>query len=168
MATFMSVGFKGVPGVQPVKPFSPKPPGKIRIRMRQDEFATAFVRTADGLKKFIIQDDGETWSLGFEMAENRRIANPEEPTRLPGTHFLAVVRIGQTYRSPRRWEEAAGLKFDEVWLFGDYNHVPGDKELYKVLVSAARFTQAIIYWMPLPRPGKGRQPHSQTPFPTPR
>ena len=39
-----TVGFRGVAGIQPLKPIvlMPEQKGKVRVRMRHDEFATAF------------------------------------------------------------------------------------------------------------------------------
>ena len=139
-------------GNAPVKPFSPPLEGKVRIRMRAKEIPTVFVKDASGIRRFCILDNGETWSLGPQLGENRRV---EERTWQPSTAktsaFLAVMRIGNLYRSPRTLAEAVGWKVDEVWFFGDANHVAADKKICDALTAAACASRAPIYWMPLPR-----------------
>jgi hypothetical protein len=84
----ITIGFRGVVGVKPIKPLKPLPQGKIRIRMRSDEFATAYVRDASGIKQFALQDNGETWSLAFPMAENRRFGFSSDHKQAGGLNHV--------------------------------------------------------------------------------
>lgn len=59
-------------GVQEEKPLRGFPDGKIRIRMRNDDFAWAFVKTNNGIRKFVILDSGEFWEPIYEQGSNQR------------------------------------------------------------------------------------------------
>jgi len=45
----------------------------VRIRIRPKEFTQAFVKTADGIKRYIVMDNGDTWTLGKCLGENRTL-----------------------------------------------------------------------------------------------
>jgi hypothetical protein len=71
------LGIPVVFGIQTPKPIINLPPDtkRVKIRMRNDCTATAFVRTADGVRKFLIgpanrdfKSDG--WELILEQGRN--------------------------------------------------------------------------------------------------
>ena len=59
-------------GVQPVRPIVGAPDGKQRIRLRPKSVATLFVKTADGIRQFYLEHDGENWRPGIERGRNFR------------------------------------------------------------------------------------------------
>jgi len=65
-------------------------------------------------------------------------------------HFVAVVRVGKLFFSPRHFGDVAGWVIDEAWFFGDANRVPSDKVIYNAVAVRARSMNAPIYHMPLP------------------
>lgn len=68
------VGQKFVVGwCRDFKPIVNVPPGRHRLQLRNDSLATLFVRTTDGIRKFHLRDDGETW-FAIEQAANLRVA----------------------------------------------------------------------------------------------
>lgn len=65
-----TIGRPLVYGVKEPMPLSGFPPGRVRIRMRQNRFAVAYVRTSDGVRGFAIEVFGETWQPGPELGHN--------------------------------------------------------------------------------------------------
>lgn len=64
-------GNKGmVYGVCEPKPLKGFPEGKARIRMRNTDFVMVYVRTFDGIRQFVVRDDGENWIPGYEQGAN--------------------------------------------------------------------------------------------------
>ena len=67
------IGMTGaVWGVQKPKPLANFPKGKIRLRVRNTDFARAFVKTETGIRQFIVKDTGETWEPMLEQGRNER------------------------------------------------------------------------------------------------
>ena len=58
-------------GVVPAKPIRTNLPGRIRVRLRNDEFGAAFVRYQRWTRHFIVIDCGDHWELGLEQGNNR-------------------------------------------------------------------------------------------------
>ena len=58
-------------GIHAAKPPSGFPEGKLRFRMRGDDFVKARVLTSDGIKEFAVLDDGKNWIPGCQLAENK-------------------------------------------------------------------------------------------------
>jgi predicted RNA-binding protein with PIN domain len=61
-------------GFNDPKPLKDFPAGRVKLRMRNDDFLTAFVKTSDGIRQFIVKDAGDFWVPAFEVAANKRIA----------------------------------------------------------------------------------------------
>jgi len=59
-------------GVQNPKPLAGFPQGRIRLRIRNTDFARAFVRTPSGIRHFIVKDTGEKWEPMLEQGRNER------------------------------------------------------------------------------------------------
>lgn len=58
-------------GVVPPKPFRTGVPGRIRVRMRNNEFAEAFVRHQGSTRRFIVFDAGDHWVLPADYEQGR-------------------------------------------------------------------------------------------------
>jgi hypothetical protein len=70
------VGRSGlIRGVQDLtgKPFTGFPKGRMRIRMRPNKFATAYVKTETGLRAFYIKEENGIISPYMETAANQAI-----------------------------------------------------------------------------------------------
>lgn len=67
-------------GVRPELPVRGFPPGRIRIRQRNTEFPRAFVKTANGIRHFIIAELDGHWVPYAEQGANH---SPN-----PGVHIL--------------------------------------------------------------------------------
>ena len=57
-------------GVRPELPVRGFPPGRIRIRQRNTEFPRAFVKTANGIRHFIIAELDGHWVPYAEQGAN--------------------------------------------------------------------------------------------------
>ena len=57
-------------GVRPELPVRGFPPGRIRIRQRNTEFPRAFVKTANGIRHFIIAELDGHWVPYIEQGAN--------------------------------------------------------------------------------------------------
>lgn len=62
-------------GVRPALPLYGFPPGRVRIRQRNTDFAKAFVKTADGIRCFIIAEHEGYWIPYAEQGANHK-SNP--------------------------------------------------------------------------------------------
>lgn len=64
-------GIKAVEGVPAsIKPIIGCPPGRRRLKFRNDSVARLFVRDEHGIREFWLRDNGDTWSIGAERARN--------------------------------------------------------------------------------------------------
>lgn len=70
------IGKSIVFGVPESKPLSGFPTGKVRLKLRNDDFAKAYVRTASGIRVFHLEDSGEHWIPALEQGRNERINEP--------------------------------------------------------------------------------------------
>ena len=57
-------------GIMHIKPLHGFPNGRIRLRLRPNDFASVWVRTPDGIREFYIEDIGEKWIPAFEKGRN--------------------------------------------------------------------------------------------------
>lgn len=57
-------------GVAPEKPIRTCLPGRIRVRLRNTDFAQAFVRHNGSTRHFILFEVGDHWELGLEQGGN--------------------------------------------------------------------------------------------------
>ena len=60
-------------GIREPKPFRNFPPGRIRLRMRNDAYARAFVRSEHGIRHFLIVDTGEHFEPRYEFEQGRNV-----------------------------------------------------------------------------------------------
>lgn len=74
MATMAKVGAtKVVVGVpMDIKPIIGAPDGQQRIRLRNTSVGKVFIKTADGIRCFILADCGSHWAPIWEQARNAR------------------------------------------------------------------------------------------------
>lgn len=59
-------------GIHAALPLVGFPAGKIRVRMRADDFVRAFVRDDVGVREFTIEEIDGTWQPSVEMRINFR------------------------------------------------------------------------------------------------
>jgi hypothetical protein len=57
-------------GIETPKLLKGFPEGRVRLRLRHHSIGKAFVRTADGLRVFLIKNDGDWWVPGSEIGRN--------------------------------------------------------------------------------------------------
>jgi hypothetical protein len=64
-------------GVHKPKPLRGFPPGKVRLRLRNTEFARGFVRDENGIRHFILQESEGFWEPmpGCEQGRNFRLSH---------------------------------------------------------------------------------------------
>lgn len=65
------VGMKVVFGVREPKPIFGAPEGNQRLRMRNDSFASLFVRTATGIRHYKLEDFGDRWFCNPKLEQGR-------------------------------------------------------------------------------------------------
>ena len=71
------IGNKGaIWGVQQPKPLKNFPEGRVKLKIRNTEFVTAFIKTDTGIRKFIVRDTGKSWEPLFEQGRNERSQSP--------------------------------------------------------------------------------------------
>lgn len=66
----IQIGETFVFGVQEPKEIHGLPAGKVRLRMRSDSLATAFVRTPTNIRGYVLRDKGDHWEAAFELSRN--------------------------------------------------------------------------------------------------
>lgn len=59
-------------GSTELKPLKGFPDGRIRIRIRNNEFVRVFVKTENEIQQFEVEDCGDYWTPYCETASNRR------------------------------------------------------------------------------------------------
>ena len=73
MAGAKICGVNAVYGIAKPKPLKGLPEGRARVRMRPSAFAEVFVKTASGIRRFIIVDEGDCWVAKYELGSNRTV-----------------------------------------------------------------------------------------------
>lgn len=63
-------------GVKPPLPLKGFPSGRVKLRLRNTDFAQGFVKTADGIRRFYIAEVGGFWTPKFEQGANHREVIP--------------------------------------------------------------------------------------------
>jgi len=66
-------------GVKNPLPLSGFPKGKIKIKMRNDDFACAYVKNETGIYKYAIEEKNGYWMPSFSPACNFRTTTPNKP-----------------------------------------------------------------------------------------
>jgi predicted DNA-binding antitoxin AbrB/MazE fold protein len=59
-------------GVKKPLPTKGFPEGKIRFKLRVEEFALAYVKTPNGIREFFVKQSGGYWIPGPEIGANHR------------------------------------------------------------------------------------------------
>jgi hypothetical protein len=67
-------GINVVYGIREPKLIVGAPEGRQRLRMRNNSPAKLFVRTADGIRQFVLQDLGDRWFCYCEQGRNLKFA----------------------------------------------------------------------------------------------
>lgn len=79
----------GVPST--IKPLRNVPAGKARFRFRNDAFAEIFFKTAGGVRRFILEEEGsDFWTARIEISSNRS-AETAHLTPRKAVTYTAVV-----------------------------------------------------------------------------
>jgi hypothetical protein len=73
MANIVNGASKCVWGVQDPKPIVGAPPGRQRLRLRNKDVARLFAKTQDGIRHFILVQDGENWAIDPRLEQGRNI-----------------------------------------------------------------------------------------------
>lgn len=63
-------------GVKERKPLKGFPEGRVKIRLRNTDFARAFVKTTSGIRQFIVAEVDGFWIPKFEQGSNYREVIP--------------------------------------------------------------------------------------------
>lgn len=66
----VAYGIPVVFGSQPLKPLLGFPPGKVRLRIRSRDCVKARVKTADGVREFVVKEEDGFWVPAYETARN--------------------------------------------------------------------------------------------------
>lgn len=66
-----------VVGIKPRKPITGLPPGRVKLRMRNKDFAMLYVKDSIGIRQFLIEDNGLTWAVSYEQGSNRKIGSQD-------------------------------------------------------------------------------------------
>lgn len=72
------IGTKIVFGLQQPKPAVGFPEGKLRWRLRANDFARARISTSHGIAEFFIVDLGECWSPITEIGRNQTVKESDK------------------------------------------------------------------------------------------
>jgi len=73
MAPSRQYGPKLVFGVPDrLQPIIPRLPGKMRIRLRNKDFAKVFFKTNEGIRCFCLEENGNHWTPIYEQGRNFR------------------------------------------------------------------------------------------------
>jgi hypothetical protein len=74
----IAYGRKIVFGVKDPLPLRGFPPGRARIRQRNDDCTVVFIRTADvGVRRFFVEERDGAWYPAIESGANRSAPNKE-------------------------------------------------------------------------------------------
>ena len=69
----ISYGKAHVFGIGKIGNFVGFPSGKVRVRMRHDEFVRVFIKTASGIECFRVrEDESGNWILSYKVGKNFR------------------------------------------------------------------------------------------------
>jgi hypothetical protein len=72
-ARLVSIGEKIVFGIAEPLPLRGFPPGKIRLRLRPDDFARAFVRMDNQARAYVIKEKDGFWIPFCEQGRNIKL-----------------------------------------------------------------------------------------------
>lgn len=75
MLLFVKAAQNLIFGIRDPKPIAGIPDGgRVRVRLRPEELARAFVRTSQSTTEYLLRDCGDHWELAFSTASNIRPA----------------------------------------------------------------------------------------------
>ena len=60
-------------GITEIKPLSGFPEGRVKIKMRHNNAATAHIKTDNGIRQFFVVEEDGKWTPGPELGANHRI-----------------------------------------------------------------------------------------------
>lgn len=90
-------------GVVPVRVIKGLPEGKARLRMRQDEFVSVWVRTRTGIRRFYLEEVDDYWVPTMEAEANADAVRcpSHNPAMLPDVRRNRLHRLTQGVESTR-------------------------------------------------------------------
>lgn len=65
-----TIGTNFIFGVHSPKPLQGFPGGRIKLKQRHDGFVRAFVKSADGIREFLVKEADGFWIPGIEVGRN--------------------------------------------------------------------------------------------------
>jgi len=60
-------------GITEIKPLSGFPEGRIKIKVRHNEFVRIYVKTNNGIRLFCVKEENGKWLPDAEVGRNHRI-----------------------------------------------------------------------------------------------
>lgn len=87
------IGTKIVFGVQEPKPIARAPEGRYRLRMRNTTIARLFVKTRDGIRKFVLEDKGNFWLAHPNLEQGANLRRLKCRAYLPGANIAKIFQI---------------------------------------------------------------------------
>ena len=88
----------GVPA--DTKPIAGVPEGKMRLRLRHAALAVLFVRTRAGIRKFLLEDCGDTWRARADWSKAANIRRPRTIAWLPGADVKRCFALNPSLFHP--------------------------------------------------------------------
>jgi len=71
---FIQTGLRIVYGVpKSIKPIVCNVEGRQRLRLRNTDAARLFVKTPEGIRHFILKDEGDTWTVDLNLEQGRNV-----------------------------------------------------------------------------------------------
>jgi hypothetical protein len=129
-------------GIHEPKPARGFPAGRLRWIMRNNQFVTAAVRSADGLRVFVVNDAGEFWEPWVECQQAARIDADNLRTRvgdwIPVTESMPDDEISVLVWSTH--EDAPALAFHDTEVL----HRRGDSGW--IVCGSSRVLLGVSHW----------------------
>lgn len=84
-------------GVVPVRVIKGLPEGKARLRMRQEEFVSVWVRTRTGIRRFYLEEVDDYWVPTMEAEANADAVRcpSHNPATLPDVRRNRLLRLAE-------------------------------------------------------------------------
>ena len=72
----ITIGEPHVLGITTIKPIMPEPQGKVRIKLRPNDLAKAYIKTDNRITGYYIKDNGDHWQLSYVIGINHTRQHP--------------------------------------------------------------------------------------------
>lgn len=84
-------------GSTELKPLKGFPDGRIRIRVRNNEFVRVFVKSTNGIREFFAEDQGDCWTPAYEQGGNYAREVTAE----------SIAELEEARNEAKRWRDIA-------------------------------------------------------------